>query len=220
MRRWTWLTLCGLSLGALASSRLHSGTANDAMMAVYEVTFQATWSKTSHPQQFPGGAHFSPLVAAVHHQGVRFFRKGKPASPGIEAMAELGATGLLTGEVQAAIDAGDALSFVVGSGTGSPGQVSVQITATQDFPRATVVSMIAPSPDWFVGVSALKLRQGGAWRERIVVPLRAWDAGTDSGPVYQSPDADTQPADNVRRKKKGVFAGGEPLGTLTFERIQ
>lgn len=47
------------------------------------------------------------------------------------------------------------------------------------------VSMIDPSPDWFVGVSRLELcLENGSWVESKVLDLFPWDAGTDSGPTY------------------------------------
>lgn len=47
------------------------------------------------------------------------------------------------------------------------------------------VSMIDPSPDWFVGVSRLELcLDNGSWVESKVLDLFPWDAGTDSGPTY------------------------------------
>lgn len=47
------------------------------------------------------------------------------------------------------------------------------------------VSMIDPSPDWFVGVSGLELcLPNCTWIENKVMELYPWDAGTDSGATY------------------------------------
>lgn len=47
------------------------------------------------------------------------------------------------------------------------------------------VSMISPSPDWFVGISALELcQQDCTWLESKVIDLYPWDAGTDNGVTY------------------------------------
>lgn len=48
------------------------------------------------------------------------------------------------------------------------------------------VSMIYPSPDWFVGVSGQNLcdNTNCKWIERKDVDLFPWDAGTDSGTSY------------------------------------
>lgn len=47
------------------------------------------------------------------------------------------------------------------------------------------VSMIDPSPDWFVGVSGLDLCMPNCtWIENKIMELYPWDAGTDSGATY------------------------------------
>ena len=42
--------------------------------------------------------------------------------------------------------------------------------------------MLAPRPDWFVGVDGVSLRENGSWLDSKVVELVVFDAGTDSGP--------------------------------------
>ena len=57
--------------------------------------------------------------------------------------------------------------------------------------------------------------------ERTVV-LYAYDAGTDSGTVYEAPDVDTQPRERIRRIEWPPFkVGGQlrPVGTFTFSRL-
>lgn len=64
----------------------------------------------------------------------------------------------------------------------------------------SLVSMIYPSPDWFVGVSGLELcLANGSWIENKVLNLYPNDAGTDSGPTYISPDQPTVPKDPIRK---------------------
>lgn len=47
------------------------------------------------------------------------------------------------------------------------------------------VSMIDPSPDWFLGVAGLELcLPNCSWIENKVLDLYPWDAGTDSGATY------------------------------------
>jgi spondin-1 len=66
----------------------------------------------------------------------------------------------------------------------------------------SLVSMIYPSPDWFVGVSGLELcLANGSWIENKVLNLYPNDAGTDSGPTYISPDQPTIPKDPIRKIK-------------------
>lgn len=105
----------------------------------------------------------------------------------------------------------------------SPGQVSVQFEADQEFPLLSLVSMIAPSPDWFVGVHDLALFENGQWIDEIVVDLHAYDAGTDDGETYVAPNAATAPQGQISRivapsplAVDGVVA---PFGTFTIRRM-
>ena len=80
--------------------------------------------------------------------------------------------------------------------------------------------MLAPSPDWFVGVSALPLMEDGAWRKRVEVNLRLYDAGTDDGTVFTAGNADTDPAEPIiaLTEDDAGFTAGEPfVGTFVFE---
>lgn len=44
---------------------------------------------------------------------------------------------------------------------------------------------VAPSPDWFVGVSGLNLcLKNCTWVTSKILPLYPWDAGTDNGVTY------------------------------------
>jgi hypothetical protein len=188
--------------------------------AQYTVRFDATWSATTHPSGFPSNAHWSPLIGGTHDGSVSFWNVGQLASPGIRDMAELGRTTPLDLEVQARIAAGHAGVVIQGGGISpSPGTASASFTATQAFSRATVVSMIAPSPDWFVGVSGLDLVQGGEWRDLIVVPLFAFDAGTDSGTFYSAANQPTSPPDPIAPNPAPPFQNGTPLGIFTFTRV-
>jgi len=187
--------------------------------ATYRVVFEATWSASTHPTNFPGGAHFSPLIGAVHKAGVTFWARDGIATPGIESMAETGGTSTLTAEIQAE-SPGDALAVVNGSGIRSPGSTTIQaIALREEFPLVTLVTMIAPSPDWFVGVSGLSLRDDeGDWIEELEVVLYPYDAGTDSGPNYTSANDDTQPKEPIRNLSGESPFSDEPIGTFTFTR--
>jgi hypothetical protein len=171
---------------------------------------------------FPDNPHFSGLIGATHQQDVRFWQAGSPASNGIESMAERGAKTPLDQEINQVITDGRAENLLSGEGISrSPGSVSLDFTASVDHSFVTLVSMIAPSPDWFVGVSALGLLQDGDWANEIVVELHPYDAGTDSGTSYASRDRDTVPPVPISRiEGPPLQVGGDvpPLGTFTFRR--
>ena len=82
--------------------------------ATYRVTFDATWSAVTHPEDFPPGPHFSSLVGATHDATAALWTPGALASEGIESMAETGATTLLAAEAEALIANGQAGSVLLG----------------------------------------------------------------------------------------------------------
>ena len=204
--------------------RVVSGATEPApQMAMFELTFDATWSAATHPTDFPSGnPHFSGLIGASHNSTASLWAPGGMATPGIRSMAETGSKSPLTSEIQALITAGSAETLISGGGIGrSPNSVTVQFMASQDFPLASVVSMIAPSPDWFVGVHGVPLFQNGQWVEELVVNLDPYDAGTDSGATYTSPNNRTTPQEPIARVVEPLDVDGTvaPLGTFTFRRL-
>ncbi|MGH0129072.1 UNVERIFIED_CONTAM: hypothetical protein FKN15_015671 [Acipenser sinensis] len=56
---------------------------------------------------------------------------------------------------------------------------------------------IIPSPDWFVGVDSLDLCDGGQWVQEVSLDLYPYDAGTDSGFTFSSPNYLTVPQENI-----------------------
>ncbi|MEM1041536.1 MAG: spondin domain-containing protein [Bacteroidota bacterium] len=188
--------------------------------ATYRVTFESVWSADTHPDGFPPDPHYSPLIGAAHSADASLWEVGGLASPGIEQMAETGGTSQLRGEVSGLVGDGTALSVVSGGGIAlSPGSVSTTFDVTEDHALVSLVTMVAPSPDWFVGVSGFDLRDDGTWFEEVSVALYAYDAGTDSGANYTSPNQDTNPAEPIFRIEEPPFVVGDELaalGTFTF----
>jgi len=188
--------------------------------ATYSVVFTATWSTTTHPQSFPPSPHFSGLIGGIHNDNVTFWATGEVASPGIKAMAELGSKNPLRTEVEQSITDGMAEAVLSGGGIGrSPGSQRMQFTITPDFPLVTLVSMLAPSPDWFVGVRGHSLLEDGQWKQSDEVTLFVYDAGTDSGHSYTSPNQATNPPELITRLEDFPFLVDgvvEPVGTFTF----
>ncbi|KAG7230222.1 hypothetical protein INR49_012355 [Caranx melampygus] len=61
------------------------------------------------------------------------------------------------------------------------------------------LTMLGPSPDWNVGLSAEDLcTKECGWAQRVVQDLIPWDAGTDSGVSYESPNKPSVPQDKIR----------------------
>jgi len=195
-----------------------ASTAQTSASADYEVRFDATWSATTHPGAYPSFAHFSPLVGATHDGSVRLWQPGALATNGIEVMAETGSTGALSSEVNTAIGQGAADQVLIGAGILSPANTTMGFTATSNHSKLTLVTMIAPSPDWFLGVDSFELFENGRWIDQAVVELFAWDSGTDSGTGFNSANQNTNPAAPIQLVTGGPFFGTTPLGTFTITR--
>ena len=217
--KWLSALLVSASLFTLPAAADETAAA-PAEVATYAITFASTWSEATHPG-FPPGAHFSPLIGATHNVSATFWLSGTLASPGMERMAETGATMLLADEFTAAGSAVHAI--IAGPGLGaSPGQVSLPfVTASRTHPLVMLVTMIAPSPDWFVGVEGLSLLdETGDWRDQIVVALYPYDAGTDDGVAYTSPDSEPDVHQPVSQVSGSAPFSAAPIGILTFTRIR
>ena len=188
--------------------------------AIYTITFTGAWTTTVTPGGLPGGAHFSRLIGGVHNDEVTFLESGEEASAGVESMAEVGGYSTLRSEINAAGD--DRLSILQGtSDTLSPTAPVTfsDVTLTTDHPRVTLVTMIAPSPDWFVGVSGLSmLDSSGDWKESVSVNLYPWDAGTEEGTEFSLTNAETVPQGVISSIRNTGKFNDNKMATLTFTR--
>lgn len=189
--------------------------------ATYELTFTVTWTADTHPAGFPPNPHFSGMIGGTHNDAVEFWSTGKVASDGIKQMAELGAKGTLRGEINRAVSASNADAIVDAAGLNSPGVRKTTFDIRTPWNLVTVTSMLAPSPDWFVGVSGLNLLDEDMnWIDTLEVDLFVYDAGTDSGANYTSPDEPTNPRENIKRIQESPFLVDgkvKPVGTFRFE---
>ncbi|KAG5839974.1 hypothetical protein ANANG_G00211120 [Anguilla anguilla] len=61
------------------------------------------------------------------------------------------------------------------------------------------LTMLGPSPDWNVGLSSEDLcTKECGWVQRVVQDMIPWDAGTDNGVTYESPNKPTVPQEKIR----------------------
>jgi len=215
-----------LFLGACNNNENEAVMSPNSTTAKYKVTFNATWSSTTHPTDFPSNAnpHFSSLVGMTHNDQVKLFEQGTLATTGIKNMAETGSTSALRNEIEVWINGSTAGVVISGTPTSSsPDQATAEFTITQQYPLASLVTMIAPSPDWFVGVSGVNLFENGAWVSSKTIEVGTYDSGTDSGPTYRSANEVTSPQENIMKITTAPLATNgkvENMGTITFERIE
>ena len=183
-------------------------------LARYEVIFEGAWTVQSTPGGLPASAHFSPLIGGIHNDQVIFLRSGERASAGVEAMAEQGSTQRFANEVTAA-------GAVVLHRAGNIGPVGTAVFDAvelgTDNPRITLTTMIAPSPDWFVGVSGLSLLDAaGNWIASRQVNLYPWDAGTEDGTEFSLSNPDTVPQGVITSLRGSGKFTTAPMAWLSF----
>ena len=187
--------------------------------ATYSIGFQGRWTTDVTPDRLPGGAHFSRLVGGVHNAGVTLLESGHLAGAGVESMAETGDWTVLRDEVN---NAGEGAIGVLVGATDSIGPTDrhtlSNVSVATGHPRVTLATMIAPSHDWFVGVSGLPLLDGdGLWRRDHMVDLYPWDAGTEEGIDFAlTPDVDTVPRGVITSIRGTGRFTTDPIATLTF----
>ncbi|MDE0507825.1 MAG: spondin domain-containing protein, partial [Gammaproteobacteria bacterium] len=181
----------------------------------YQATFEGKWTTAVSPGGVPGGAHFTTLIGAVHNSQVTFWSNGGTASPGMESMAELGLTGALRNEIES--KGSDVLATLQqGISSGGTASATFEFSASPTHSLVTLVTMVAPSPDWFTGVSGFSLRENGEWIGSRTVDLFPYDAGTEDGEGFSLSNPPTSPQGVITRiRGMGKFSN-EPIATLTF----
>jgi hypothetical protein len=210
-------TLSGLAAASAAS-------ANSAMEPVhYQVVFERTWSETTHPQDFPLLAHFSPVIGLTHDGDYEPFHAGATASAGLERLCEEGKHQPLDGEIRAAVAKGDAGVLIETDAPlrSAPGRATASFAIDAAHPMVSIAAMIAPSPDWCAMARDVLLYQDGQWIASKTVALEAWDMGTDSATSYRALDADSQPRGSIQPSESPYFVkNGKrvPVGSVTFVR--
>jgi len=192
-------------------------------MATYTITFTGTWNATDHTQggiMFPSNDHWSNLVGATHNSSITFWEPGQLASTGIENVAETGSNSAFNSEVDDAITAGNADQWLQqpfeAPNIATSSSTLMSITVSEDFPLLTLVSMIAPSPDWFAGVHDVSLRNGGNWESNIDIDLFPYDAGTEDGSSYGTSNAASNPHQNITEITNVNPFNNAKVGTLSI----
>ena len=190
--------------------------------AEYTVIVKSTWTKVSHPFEYPSDAHFSGMIGASHNAKYSIFAIGRRPTPGLERLSEEGKHSPLDTEIRTAIDQGNALMLFESGGIKNwKDSMVATVRVDAAHPLVSVVNMIAPSPDWFSGASDVNLADNGAWITRRTVTVYAYDSGGDAGTTYKAKDKDTNPKKPTTRASTRHFVVHgrvKPVATVTFVR--
>ena len=187
--------------------------------ASYRLTFRGTWTRSATPGGVPGSAHFSPLIGAVHSDQVSFWEPGGRASRQMERVAELG----IQRELRALMERNSDVFAVLEKEPprGGTASTTIEFEVTRQYPLVTLATMIAPSPDWFVGISARSLfDDSGSWVDDLEIDLFPYDAGTEEGAEFSLDNPATVPQGTITSiRGRGKFTDS-PMARLTFERLE
>lgn len=195
----------------------------------YTIVLKSSWTAARFPFEYPEagtftGPHFSGLIGASHSPSYAIFSVGSRPTPGLEKLSEEGKHTPLDGEIRAAIQSG-AAGALVESGPLRDFKDSLVATVRvdPDHPLVSLVAMIAPSPDWFTGISNVNLRENGEWVATRTLDLWSYDSGGDDGTTYKAADQDNNPKKATSQNSDRHFAPkGTALsvGTVTITRNQ
>ena len=106
----------------------------------------------------------------------------------------------------------------------TPGGITIKKIMVQNmYSKVSLITMIAPSPDWFVGVDSYDLCGMNGWKEKVTMDLLPWDAGTENGQTYSLFNTATTPVDVIMRitpnSNSDIGAHANiPFATVTFMR--
>ena len=220
-------------IGACSSGGSNNSNTTVASDAQYRVTFTSIWDDIVFPTRFPANAHFSGLIGTTHNNSVNFWANGIVASDGVKQVAETGGKSAFKVEIESSQNNGNAEFLLDGGGIGSsPGNVSYEFSINQNFSLVTLISMVAPSPDWFVGIHDIDLydSNAGDWLQSKTIDLKVYDAGTDDGVIFTASNSATSPRENISLLSSiasdtdfvdGVQSGTmQHIGSFVFERIK
>ncbi len=201
----------------------------------YRVEIICTWDESS--PAFPDrDAHFSWVGGATHNANVKFWEVGTLASPGIDLMSVTGLTTDLMSEIQAAINNGHAENVIdlqywicpdANITHPSCGETSFTLEVSTDFPLVSLVSMLGPSPDWFIGTESLSMLDGnGEFLPEIIYELYPYDAGILSDNSVLAMDCcDREPLSVPQQNihlitvESGEAIGPGSLGRIVFTAV-
>ena len=169
----------------------------------YKITFTGEWGDNHLATGVtkPSNAHFTTLTGLLHAKNTSLFSSGKKATAGIESMAEDGEIEKLEKEMY---------TDFVNTGKGSVIRMKLSSSSTfsitetfgvdtTKYQRITLVSMIAPTADWFIGFKGDFKNSDGTWKDDFTIDAVAYDAGTEDGDELKRNNPATDPQEDISR---------------------
>uniref|UniRef100_A0A914ZKI1 Spondin-1 n=1 Tax=Parascaris univalens TaxID=6257 RepID=A0A914ZKI1_PARUN len=166
--------------------------------AKYSLEFIGLWSKDTHPKDYPTLehlTHFTDMLGASHSANYTMWKFGMIATDGMKEIAEWGNT--FKGEQEMKEHASEIRTLMKIKGLWYPevqGRTHSSFIVNKYHHLASLAAMFGPSPDWCVGISSVNLcLPDCTWVPERTFELLPFDAGTDNGPTYMSPNNPAEP---------------------------
>lgn len=185
---------------------------------VYKVTFTTQWTPERHGEYHLSTAHFSAPVVWVS-SGNPVFTLGQKASTGIEEMAEEGRTRRIKQELETLLEEEKIVSFDIYERVETPANFSFEIELDRTNPIISLVSMVAPSPDWFVALEGLNMLEEGRWKKQEEIQLLVLDAGTEEGQNFRFGNEATKPQGVITELTDIPSRELPPFATVTLTQV-
>ena len=97
-------------------------------------------------------------------------------------------------------------------------RTGIHVEVTANFSKVSLITMLAPSPDWFIGINSVDLCNSSKWRESFnITMLPPYDAGTEDGTGFSPDNNATDPHVNIFRITNdtvGAFHSPNPIPSL------
>ncbi|EDV29855.1 Spondin-1 [Trichoplax sp. H2] len=169
------------TLGASSTSCCTSGS------ATYTVVFTGLWANNNnypnYPTNFP---HWSPLIGAIHSPAVTVYAYGQYASTQVKSVAENGNAVPLKALLEPMTNNVKQVFVSTGSSLQPTATYSVTVNVDNNFNLLSALTMIAPSPDWCVGVDRVNFCTSSCgFIASKTIDLYLWDAGTKAAATEQ-----------------------------------
>ena len=171
----------------------------------------------------PPTAHVTTLIGLIHSRDTVLWGPDKLATKGLEDVAETGNATNMNLELDAIITTRKALSKFMLSPPSIRGSISAVLNFSTAYSYVSFASMIAPSPDWFLGIHDVNLFSNKKWVDDVTINIMLYDAGTEDGDVFGYNNPETIPQQNVSfltPSKATVLSNGNTafsaIGTVRF----
>lgn len=185
--------------------------------ARFRVVFRTDWGAAGsagivgYPMPPLQGPHTGNMLLVTHNNGYEIFKVGDYASEGIVNSAEFGVNDNLLRELQDDNIRGDIYKVYTGGVLNAPGSKEFEVVANKRYPLLSFATMIAPSPDWFTAVSGVDLL---SISDKKTIPLYVYDAGSDSGNIFQ-----TTPKHPRRNRNPITYKTSPPFFPIGIRKI-